>query len=50
VLIGAPDRPVDKHHSTATLAEIVPNLGIHFHAILDYPEENPLEREVEQTH
>jgi hypothetical protein len=34
LLIGVPDSPVAKHQRTAPLADIWPNLGIHFHAIL----------------
>ena len=42
LLIGVPDSPVDKHHSTAPLADIQPNMGIHFHAILVIPRKSRL--------
>ena len=42
LLIGVPDSPVNKHQSTATLADIRPNMGIHFHAILAIPRKSRL--------
>jgi hypothetical protein len=42
LLIGVPDSPVFKRHSRATLAEISPNSGYHFHAIFAIPKQSRL--------
>jgi hypothetical protein len=42
VLIGAPDSPVFKHHSTSTVVELSRNQGVHFHAILTIPRKSRL--------
>ena len=44
LLIGVPDRPVAKWQSTATLADIALNDGIHFHAILATPRKSRVKR------
>ena len=53
ILIGVPDAPVFKRQSTATLSEILPNLGHHFHALFVIPKKSRLKtglkRHVEQN-
>jgi hypothetical protein len=53
LLIGVPDSPVFKRQSTATLAEISPNSGYHFHALFAIPRmsrlKTGLKKHVEQN-